>query len=369
MFKLILSVFLSGVAILADAQIVIKGKVLDNRSNQAVPNASVYFNNTSVGTVTDGSGEFVLNVKSIYTGELVVSSVGYQLLTYKINNTEAGNLFYTIKLEIKESVLTGILVMNDAQRAAWLKIFKENFLGITEEADKCKIKNIDAIYFLNGENKNSIYAYADTPLVIINELLGYTISFDLIEFSFNKTKNSTYFLGYSRYEEMGDRKKRTRRRKQNYSGSTMHFYRSLIKDKLKQEGYALFAIKKQNSRNDSGEVKQAKSDRSSSISVAVKISSSDVLFKDSTSANYFLKSADQLMVQYDEIPHSKFYLSNKVLVRGLNRFGFTSYITILADKVKLDKAGIIYSPLSVAYDGFWVYEKLANQLPFDYTSE
>ncbi|MEI9957264.1 MAG: hypothetical protein WDM90_13395 [Ferruginibacter sp.] len=45
-------------------------------------------------------------------------------------------------------------------------------MGLTEEADNSTIQNLDAIYFTMGENKNTIYAYADTPLIIINKMTG-----------------------------------------------------------------------------------------------------------------------------------------------------------------------------------------------------
>ncbi len=53
----------------------------------------------------------------------------------------------------------------------------------------------------------------------------------------------------------------------------------------------------------------------------------------------------------------------------VNHYGFTSYVQLLQDSVGLDLNGIVSSPLGLAYDGFWVYEKLANQLPFDYTPD
>ncbi len=352
----------------ASAQIIIKGKVLDKVSGQPVVNASVYLNNTSAGTVSDRNGEFILSVKSVYTGELIVSSVGYRALSYKISSAAADKTFFTFKLEIKESMLAGVLVMNDAQRKEWLKIFKENFLGITEEADNCIIENTDAVYFAAGENKNSIYAYADTPLVIINKLLGYRISFDLMEFSYDKVRNSTYFLGYSRYEDMGDKKRWIKRRKQNYFGSTMHFFRALTSNDLTAQGFSIYSIKKQRLNTDSLSRSQ-QVNKGSSLSVAVAITASGILTTDSVQGKYYISSANQIMVKYKEAPHSRFYLSNKVFVRGLDRFGFTAYITLQDSKVEVDRDGIIFSPLSVIYDGFWIYEKLGNQVPFNYVPD
>jgi hypothetical protein len=370
-YRLLLSLLFYCFSISASAQIFIKGKVLDRVSGAPVVNASVYLNNTSAGTVTGSNGEFVLNVKSVYTGELIISSVGYQPISYKIISATADKTFFTFKLEIKESMLTGIFIMNDAQRKEWLKIFKENFLGITEEADNCTIENTEAVYFAAGENKNSIYAYADTPLVIINKLLGYRISFDLMEFSYDKSKNSTYFLGYSRYEDLGDKKRWIKRRKQNYFGSTMHFYRSLTADQLNAQGFSIFSVKKQLANKDSLGHKHLQTDKEGSYFIVTPVKASDILITDSVQGKYYISSANQVMVKYNESPHSRFYLSNKVLVRGLDRFGFTAYITLQDDKVKVevDRDGIIFSPLVVIYDGFWVYEKLGNQVPFNYVPE
>jgi hypothetical protein len=360
--KIILYLFFSCNIFLAAAQISIKGRVLDGKTGLPVVNASVYLNNTSIGTVTNADGGFTFSTKSLFTGELIVSSVGYQTLSYKLANNSINN-FYTFKLDIKENTLMNILVMTDPQRREWLNIFKENFLGITEEADNCKIENPEAIYFAAGENKNSLYAYADTALVITNKLMGYTISFDLIEFSYDKVKNSTYFIGYSRYQEMGEKKRWIKKRKQNYFGSTMHFYRSLIADHLKADGYTIFNVQRGATK------KSTLADTATGPLMALPTTSVNVLEKDSVNHLLYLHGFRQLMVQYNETPHSRYYLSSKVLVRGLTRFGFTGYISLLTDKAELDENGIIHSPLQIVYDGFWVYEKLANQLPFDYQPE
>lgn len=359
-FGLILSV------VFTNAQIVIKGRVLAESSDVPVINASVYLNNTSIGTITNKNGEFTLNAGSIYTGELVISSVGFQPLFYKLNTGDATNKFYTFKLEIKERTLRNIAVMNDVTRQSWLKIFKDNFLGITEEADNCKIENLDAVYFAVGDDKGTMFAYADTPLIIKNKLLGYKISFDLIEFSYNKTNSATYYAGYNRYDELGDKKRWIKRRRQNYFGSTVHFYRSLIANKLTEEGYSMFEVKKL--LKDTGAAKSKKSItiNSHDLSVAIPLPPGKILFTDTASGNYYLQSENQVMVRYKKSPHLRFNPSGNWFIQGLEHPGFQSFIILLADKVALDKNGILFNPLEVLYNGFWVYEKFANQLPFDY---
>ena len=95
----------------------------------------------------------------------------------------------------------------------------------------------------------------------------------------------------------------------------------------------------------------------------------DILFVDSVSNEYYLKFSNIVIVQYDRTPQSAYYLSEKGPVQGLNDKGFTAYFSLVNDKVGIDSKGVIDEPLFVIYDGFWVYEKLANQLPVNYQPE
>ncbi|GAB2834766.1 peptidase associated/transthyretin-like domain-containing protein [Ferruginibacter profundus] len=354
--------------IFSQAQIVIKGRVVDSKSDLAIANASIYLNNTSIGAITNARGEFVITTSSIYSGELIISSIGYQALSYRLDSKDADKHTYTFKLDIKENEMKDVLVMNDLARQQWLKIFKDNFLGITEEGDNCKIVNLKAVYFTTGKDKNTIYAYADSPLIIINKMLGYKISFDLIEFNFNKENHSTYFVGYNRYEDMGDKRRWTKRRRENYFGSTMHFYRSLISDSLKEEGYSILAVTKKQITDTLKREKVWEITKKDTF-VTQPTTARKILFSDST-GNYYLKADGKITVNYNKVPHTKAYLVNKVFVEGLSHYyGFTAYINLMSDKVALDGNGIIIDPMQVIYNGYWVYEKMCNQLPFNYTPD
>jgi CarboxypepD_reg-like domain len=369
MIRTIFILILITVVGFAHAQIIIKGKVLDNKTEQPIINASVYLNNTSIGAITNTSGEFIINTSSIYSGELIISSIGYQALSYRLDTKDADKSFYTFKLDIKENVLKDVLIMNDATRQKWLQIFKDNFLGITEEGDNCKIVNLKAVYFTTGKDKNTMYAYSDSPLIIVNKMLGYKISFDLIEFNFNKENGSTYFVGYNRYEEMGDKKRWIKRRRQNYFGSTMHFYRSLINDSLAEEGYSILAVtKKQLIDTVKHELEWEITKRDTFVTQPT--TARKILFPDTATDNYYLKADGKITVNYNKVPHTKDYLVRKVFVEGLSHYyGFTAYINLMSDKVGLDRLGIIVDPLQVIYNGYWVYEKMGNQLPFNYKPE
>ncbi|NOT92974.1 carboxypeptidase-like regulatory domain-containing protein [Ferruginibacter sp.] len=347
-----------------NAQIIIQGKVLDNNSGLPVANARVYLNNTSHGTVTNSEGRFTLNISSVFSGELIVSSVGYQQVFYKLNINDADKKLYVFKLEVKEKILNGVLIISDTTRQLCLKVFKQNFLGITEEAEKCTIENLGAIYFT--ADSNTIYAYADTPLIITNKLLGYKITFDLIEFYFDVNKKNTSFSGFTRYEEMGDSKKWIKRRKQNYYGSTMHFYRSLINKNLETEGFSIFEIKKPEIKKDPVDYAENLYMDEDTV-LAIPIRSANILFIDTISNEYYLQFTNRVMVQFFKNTRLKhYYTIESESNRSYSNFGFTAFMDMLTDKVELDAKGIIRNPMAVVYNGFWLYEKIANQLPSNY---
>jgi CarboxypepD_reg-like domain len=340
------------------AEISIQGKVVNSNTGSPVDGASVYLNNTTYAATTNGEGRFTLTVTDIFTGDIIVSSAGYELLAYKLAVNDAYKKLYVFKLEVKEKKQDSLVIMNDATRQEWLGIFKANFLGITEEAENCRIMNLDAVYFIAGNN--TVYAYADTSLIVTNKLLGYTIAFDLIEFYFDLNKIKAWCLGYTRYEEMDGSKKYIKRRKQNYYGSTLHFFRSLINRELETEGFSMFEVKNSAANSMPG---------GEAVSV-IPIRPVNILFIDSISNEYYLQFSGQVMVQFVKSPGKKHnYLTNDLDQRGNNDFGFNAYINLVTDKAELDARGFIRNSLEISYSGFWNYEKLANQLPFNYTPE
>src|SRR5690606_20944356 len=66
----------------------IKGVVLDGETNEPIESASVYFDNTTIGTSTNDKGEFSLPYKEGIKSALIISYLGYQkvmLYDYGIN--------------------------------------------------------------------------------------------------------------------------------------------------------------------------------------------------------------------------------------------------------------------------------------------
>jgi len=70
------------------AQKAITGKVL-SQNDEPLENASVYFNNTSVGVISNKAGEFTISQPEGAL-ELVVSYIGYETMAYKVQPGDSG---------------------------------------------------------------------------------------------------------------------------------------------------------------------------------------------------------------------------------------------------------------------------------------
>ena len=171
---------------------IIKGVVQDAVTRAPLPFANVFLNNTTKGTVTDEKGEFLLKVlQEPGNYELVVSYVGYKSYKSRISLSENEILSATVLLAPAEQELKDVEVKATRDKV-WekqLKKFKKVFLGDDQLADSCKILNPWVIDFAEKSGKMS--AYANEPIEIDNNGLGYKLLFHLNYFW---TDRSGYLL-------------------------------------------------------------------------------------------------------------------------------------------------------------------------------
>tara|TARA_R110000868_G_scaffold156380_1_gene383214 strand:+ start:615 stop:2027 length:1413 start_codon:yes stop_codon:yes gene_type:complete len=61
------------------AQKVIHGHVIDSKNKKPIENVNIYIKNSTIGTISNAEGKFVLNIPKNYTvGMIVMSSIGYK---------------------------------------------------------------------------------------------------------------------------------------------------------------------------------------------------------------------------------------------------------------------------------------------------
>ncbi|HYO21332.1 MAG TPA: carboxypeptidase-like regulatory domain-containing protein [Flavisolibacter sp.] len=191
------------------AQKLLKGVVVDEK-NVPIPKASVFLNNTSIGTTADNEGQFSLNIPA-GKFELIVSSIGYITHNKSVNAAEVAD-FLTIQLKIKAPELETVII-EPFEKDGWQKWgrwFNDNFLGTSEYGRECRIKNPEVLKFRNSKKRSELTVIAIAPLMIENKALGYRITYQLENFRFDFKTRYLLYAGYPFFENLegSNRKKR-----------------------------------------------------------------------------------------------------------------------------------------------------------------
>lgn len=223
----------------------INGKITDANTGSPLADASVYLDGTSQGTISDDQGNFALNNVLQTSAPIIISHVGYQ--TQKIKSHAGGNL--NIALKQKVTSLKEVTITSDEiRRGRAMRIFLREFIGATN--NDCYIVNPEDLFFYYDRSKDLLTADADKPLIIVNRLLGYKITYFLTEFSHAPFK-TLYKGNYFFTEDTAGRRREDiiaimNARDLAYFGSRMHFIRSLWQDDPNKSGFSIYKTFKEN---------------------------------------------------------------------------------------------------------------------------
>jgi hypothetical protein len=223
------------------------GFVKDNSTGKPLTNASVYINNTTIGTVTNDKGVFTLTRRP-GRFEIVASFIGYE--TQLFSYTESGPDTIMIALTPKTDELSSVTIYN-FDKDGWQhygELFRNTFLGSSPIGDKCVIKNHKDLRFSYSIDDDVLRVYAVNPIIIINNYLGYRIEYDLVRYLRDGRNRSLQYKGYVKFEELkaNDKKKRVfaSRRKEVYQGSLLHFMRSIYNNQTEVSGFEVKSIRR-----------------------------------------------------------------------------------------------------------------------------
>src|SRR5699024_10752401 len=84
------------------------GGIVQDSNGDAVPYATVYFKNSSKGTLSDENGKFYLESDSDFSA-LVISFMGYK--TVKLNLEKRTNLGLQVVLEYENAALDEVIIV------------------------------------------------------------------------------------------------------------------------------------------------------------------------------------------------------------------------------------------------------------------
>lgn len=223
----------------------VKGVVLDEQ-NKPLSGANIYFDSTTIATISDENGNFTLYYGAKINSVLAISFIGYQTqFIHSFNQDEK------LTIVLKEAIdkLNEVVILKDRfSRKQKMKLFKEQFLGLTNAGKKAVILNENEIYFEYNESKRTLFAFSDKPLLIDNLVLGYKISYEMVNFEVNfknVSMNSDFvarslFAGLCRFEEISSTSKNLKERQKCYKGSQLHFFRNLVNNIWDKDNFLLY---------------------------------------------------------------------------------------------------------------------------------
>ncbi len=357
----------------------LKGTITDAKSGEALPGATVYIINTSLGNISDLNGDFKLNTGKYKQFTIFVSYIGYQTVQKKIDLEKTK--FISIKLLEKTTQLDEVTVTSNKDKT-WkrnFKKFRKAFLGNSAFAKNCQILNPWVLEF--SKDGTALKASASEILEIKNNSLGYKVYYLLNDFTLDV--NQLSFGGKSSFLEMDTtssliRERWKNNRKKAFYGSRNHFFQALLADKLEEEGFEIFE-----SRQTADHFVATKRLSRKSILSSTEDGSNQVVFKNFLNVVYRKASLpeaylDDPMFALRESKSENLTLPKQKFVRNNlnNSFGYvnenvsqSSLLYLRTSSITLDKSGLLSSDVYLNEFGYWAWLRVGDMIPANYVPD
>ncbi len=346
---------LCGFAFHTKAQFVVTGTILDSATREPLVKASVFCQNTTLGTVSDKQGEFSLALKS-GGYDLIFSYTGFQTQTVRVTeNMPGGN-----KLEIvmvKEETSIGEVVIRSSSEVTdgWLKygdFFIKNFIGSTPNAAQCELTNPEVLKFYFYKRSNRLKVLATDKLQIANHALGYNLSYQLDSFVYFYNNDLNSYRGYCLYTEMeGDdslKKIWTTNREIAYEGSKLQFMRSYYDSTVAEDGWIVDLL---DEKNDKKFIKVKDVYDTLYYGALDSTMQIEIYYPRKISVTYTKKSPEPEYLKKMNLPKSVPYP--------------ISYID-LRETIAITQNGYYYDQNDWINQGYWSWKNVGDLLPYDY---
>ncbi len=329
------------------------GTVSDAKTGETLPFANIFINNSTLGVAADDKGVYVLKGIPAGSHEIVFSFVGYESYQRKIQIAEGEVLILDVKLIPLEQQLENVEVKGskDKEWQSQLRKFEKIFLGEDKNASKSKIKNP---WVLEFKNEDGVFtAEASAPLEIENNGLGYRLFYYLK--SFKSGRDGYTILGNSQFEELSPPDANTalnwmRNRENTYFGSARHLFKTILKGKLDEEGYRLYADRYNTmirSNNFQRELdKNLIPYKLEPVSPGSSGSESIIHWKGRIEVHYLNKETNSLY--YKDINHS------------------LSWIEVKSAAIRVNSDGVLMNSSEVFISGDMAAGRIADILPLNY---
>ncbi len=372
MGKYLLIIFFLGITLSINAQKLLRGKLIASDSKKPIAGASVFLSNTSIGTVSSDDGSFIINSFPEGRYDLVVSILGYETKTIPLNSSTIPSFLEIIlipKVKELDEVIVETYEKNGWEK--WGTFFIDYLIGKTPNALDCKLLNKEVVKFRFKKKENVLTAFADEPLVIRNDALGYELKYDLSLFEFNFKTNIFFYQGYPLFIDLetkrkGKVKRWLQNRQETYLGSMMHFMRSLYRNQLIEDGFELRKIIRKKDKPNRVKIGGENNMNDIDILVNVPLNGDSIASAiDSTTAG--INFTDYLQIVYRAKKMSEMYSQQNRGVRINQPMTAELFMPNPNISIAVLANGSYFYGKDLLALAYWAWsEKLSNLLPLDY---
>ena len=352
-------IFLSCNLLAQSDAFLISGSVVDAVSKLPLQAASVFAQNTTIGTATDAQGHFTLRL--LNGGyDLIITFTGYQTVVKRISGIDALDKNIVIEISKKEKALQDVVITsNNEVKDGLIKygnFFTDNFIGKTSNSNQCIIKNKEALKFYFSKKKNRLKVMAAEPIEIENTALGYKIKYTLDSFTHEYATQLSTYSGYPLFEEMKptDEAQKTlwyNNRLKAYYGSMLHFMRSVHNKTIKEQGFEIQFVKNSN-------------DKEIAVPIADTYGALNYSFTDSTKQAEIIPNQPNMAVLYTKQVPDPLYISQ---TDDVPRNFQLSIISIAENQgLDIEQNGYFFDQNDIVITGYWTWQKVADALPYDF---
>ncbi len=341
-----------------DRNFTVMGYVRDTAQQSVLPGASVYAENTSLGTITNADGFFSITLpQGGYN--LIVSYTGYEKQVIRISHNLSMEDTLEVILQPMDNTLEAVdFVFTGEDPYGWEKygaFFIKEFIGTTPNAANCHIENPEVLKFFYSAKRNRLKVTAAEDIIIHNLSLGYRIRYQLDSFRYDYKTLISQYTGYAFFEQIDSTEEAMiqweKNRAATYLGSRLHFMRAFYHQQLAEEGFLVEKMIRKPGRAAQGE-----------------------LIPDIYADSLYVMEGDLKHIQwngryrigYKKVWPHKDYLKEFKLDENLK------VQVSLAETTKgftIESNGYFYDQENFINSGYWAWKKIAELLPYDYEYE
>ena len=377
--KIFILYILSIIVVFAQSRV--DGRVTDKESGEPLVGVNIFFSKTTWGATTDSQGFY--SIRNIPYGkyEMIISMIGYEVIkqdVFVFDNERISMNFILVPepIQMKEVIVTA------KSNKLWKKnlaIFNRIFLGESKNGQACKILNEYVLSF--DVSGGALKATASQPLEIENSSLGYRIQYFLAEFTVDNYL--VRYAGDSFFVEMDPKSNRQKRKWEKnrnvaYKGSLRHFLTTLgdrfyerfnvNNDEVSQKwNWSMIAGRKKDPLIKEGFdifINPTISGRSFDRTSFRHINMDTLVFLGNHPENLHLSFRGKMLIRYRyESEELNYTMNNRFRTQPHEQ---TSFIELKKGSVSFDRKGRYFDPYMIEQQGYTAWERVGDQLPFDY---